>query len=271
MEQPYWRLTLLQLRSSARRIRLALPMLGFVLAPAQALGAEALIGVAANFNSAARELAKHFQSRTDHSVNLSFGSTGKLYAQIAHGAPYDVLMAADAERPIRAIDAGFAVTGSRFTYALGRLVLWSPESGLFRNGEDYLRQGQFQRLAIANPQTAPYGLAAKQTLTNLGVWESVAPRLVRGESVAQAFQFVATGNVESGLVALAQLPDTAESGSPGSRWLVPESLFEPIAQQAVLLERGMSNPAAQAWLSYLKRPEAVAIIRRHGYGVNSRP
>jgi molybdate transport system substrate-binding protein len=264
----YWRLV----RFRARKTGLALTVLGFLFVPVQALGGDALIGVAANFSAAARELAGQFENQTGHSVTLSFGSTGKLYAQITHGAPYHAFMAADAERPTRAIEAGFAVPDSRFTYALGRLALWSPEQGRFRSGEDYLRQGQFQRLAIANPRTAPYGLAAKQTLTNLGVWEAVAPALVRGESVAQAFQFVATGNVEAGLVALAQLPARAESRSPrDSRWLVPESLFEPIAQQAVLLEKGAANPAARAWLSYLRQPEAVAIIRRHGYGVKPRP
>ncbi|XKG35869.1 molybdate ABC transporter substrate-binding protein [Marinobacter sp.] len=230
---------------------------------AQAGGA--MVAVAANFTTAARELAREFEARTDHTVKMSFGSTGKLYAQIANGAPYEVFLAGDTERPALAVKAGLADPDSRFTYATGRLVLWSPRSHLFEDGESYLREADFQRLAIGNPATAPYGLAAFQALSRLNLWADLSPKLVRGESIAQTFQFVATGNVETGFVALAQLQEW--SGESGTTWAVPEHLHEPIAQQAVLLHKGLHSHAARAWLEFLRSPEALAIIEQYGYGV----
>lgn len=232
---------------------------------ARAQAEQARVAVAGNFIGTVEELAAAFEAGSHHRVTFSFGSTGKLYGQIAHGAPFDALLAADAERPRRAVDAGLAVAGTRFTYAEGKLALWSLEPALVEQGERYLAQARPERLAIANPATAPYGLAAQQVMEQLGVWQRLEPRLVRGESIAQAFQFVATGNAEAGFVAVAQLRSRRDL--TGSTWVVPENLYQPIAQQAVLLTRGRDNPAARAWLAFLRSPEAVAIIENSGYGV----
>ncbi len=225
-----------------------------------AVAASTRVAVAANFTEAAQEIAAAFTAATGDIAELSFGSTGTLYTQISQGAPSQVFLAADAERPAKAIAEGLAVDGSRFTYATGRLVLYSSEPSRV-TGETTLTEGAFDRLAIANPATAPYGAAAVAVLDALGVYEAVRPKLVQGTSIAQAYQFVATGNAELGLVALAQI-----AGKPGgSRWQVPAELHAPIDQDAVLLEAGRDSAAAGAFLDFLKSPEAAAIIRRYGY------
>lgn len=236
-------------------------------APARA--AEALVAVASNFSATAEALAQRFEAQTGHTITFSFGSTGKLYAQIAHGAPFDAFLAADEERPARAEAEGHALPGSRFTYAEGKLVLWSPVAGRFEEGEAWLMQQDFRRLAIANPKTAPYGRAARDLLEQLGIIDQVQKRLVRGESIAQAFQFAATRNTDAGLVALAQLSD--EDRQNGSYWPVPEHYYEPIYQQAVLLMRGQDNEAARDWLEFLQQPEALELIEQHGYGTVTTP
>ncbi|WP_242634414.1 molybdate ABC transporter substrate-binding protein [Marinobacter salicampi] len=236
-------------------------------APARA--AEALVAVASNFSATAEALAQRFEAQTGHTITFSFGSTGKLYAQIAHGAPFDAFLAADEERPARAEAEGHALPGSRFTYAEGKLVLWSPVAGRFEEGEAWLMQQDFRRLAIANPKTAPYGRAARDLLEQLGIIDQVQKRLVRGESIAQAFQFAATRNTDAGLVALAQLSD--EDTQNGSYWPVPEHYYEPIYQQAVLLMRGQDNEAARDWLEFLQQPEALELIEQHGYGTVTTP
>ncbi|MCB1774907.1 MAG: molybdate ABC transporter substrate-binding protein [Gammaproteobacteria bacterium] len=216
------------------------------------------IAVAANFTAAMRELAEHFESASGYRTVVSFGSTGKLYTQIIHGAPFEVFLSADQDRPALLEQAGRA--SGRFTYATGRLVLWSQAAGQDL-GPETLSTVPFNKLAIANPKIAPYGTAAVEVLTNLGVYEHVRPRLVIGDSVAQAHQFVATGNAELGLVALAQV----SLSDQGSRWLVPETMHSPVRQDAVLLDRGGRNPVAAAFIEYLKSPEARAIVRRYGY------
>ncbi len=221
------------------------------------------IAVAANFTPVARELVELFGKEHGHEVKASYGSTGKLYAQIEHGAPFQLLLAADEARPRLAERSGLAVVGSRFTYAVGRLVLWSPESGRFVDGKHYLRGGEFRRIAIANPATAPYGLAARELLDRLGLLPEIDKRLVRGESIAQTFQFVATNNVDAGLVALAQLNSVGE----GSRWLVPEEYHEPIRQQAVLLRRGEKSHAARLFLKELRGREWRQLIAGYGYAM----
>lgn len=226
--------------------------------------AELSIAVAANFTGAAKALAKQFREQTGHQVRVSYGSTGKLYTQIANGAPFEVFMAADSARPKMAEDEGLAVAGSRFTYARGRLVLWTPKPGLFEDGVVFLKGGGFNRLAIANPKTAPYGYAAQQVLTQLGLWDALRPRLVRGDSIAQTFQFVATENADLGFVANAQI--IKWRGASGSYWRVPEDLHSPIEQQAVLLLRGKDNPAAVAFMEFLKGAQARAVIEDFGYG-----
>jgi molybdate transport system substrate-binding protein len=229
---------------------------------APALAGETQVAVAANFTQPAKAIAAAFAAATGHKAILSFGSSGQFYAQIAHGAPYEMLLSADAERPKVAEQAGFAAPGTRFTYAVGRLVLFSKTPGLVDPAGAVLKTGRFHKLAIADPATAPYGTAAVQTLQRLGVYPAVKPKLVRGASINQAYEFVATGAAELGFVALSQVAD--QPG--GSRWVVPETLHAPIEQQAVLLVPGQRNPAAKAFLAFLKSPRAVAIIRRYGYG-----
>ena len=222
------------------------------------------LAVAANFTDVTNELVPRFEQQSGHTVKASFGSTGKLYAQLVHGAPFDILLAADESHPTRLVAEGLAVAETRFTYARGRLALWSSDARAFDDGERYLQQGVFRRLAIANPRTAPYGAAAQQVLANLGVWESIIPKLVLGDSIAQAFQFAATANAEVGLVAASQVKAWP---SHGSVWLIPEELHHPIAQQAVLLRRGEGNHAARAFLDYLHSSEAKRLIRDFGYAV----
>jgi molybdate transport system substrate-binding protein len=234
-------------------------LLGLSAVPAAA--ADTAVAVAANFTEPAKEIAAAFQRATGHHATLSFGSSGAFYTQIAHGAPFELLLSADADRPAQAEKDGLAVPGSRFTYAVGRLVLYSTQAGLVDNGGKVLRSDRFAKLSIADPAAAPYGLAAVQTLDRLGLSAGLAPRIVKGSSITQAYQFVATGTAELGFVALSQV--AAVPG--GSRWIVPEKLHEPITQQAVLLKTGAANPAAQAFLRFLHGQEATAIIRRYGY------
>lgn len=224
-------------------------------APAHA--GKALIAVAANFSMPAERIAAEFEAATGHEITLTAGSTGKLYAQIAAGAPYDVLLAADAERPARLEAEGLAVAGSRFTYAVGQLVLWSADPARITGPEAL--DGAFRALAIANPELAPYGIAAVETLASLG---KTPARIVMGENIGQTFALVSTGNAELGFVAASQLTESSE----GSRWDVPASLHAPIRQEAVLLTRAASNEAAHAFLDWLRRPEAAVIIAASGYG-----
>ena len=226
-----------------------------------AAAGEARVAVAANFAVTAQRLAEDFRSESGHILVLSSGSTGKFYAQIKSGAPFDVLLSADEDTPRRLESERFAVAASRFTYALGRLVLWSPRPGFDR--EDALRTQRFERLAIANPRLAPYGLAARQTLEKLGLWEALQKKLVQGENIAQTFQFVSSGNADAGFVALSQVRE-ARSGT-GSHWLVPEAFHGPLRQDAVLLARGATNDAARGFLAYLKSARAGERIRSHGY------
>jgi molybdate transport system substrate-binding protein len=224
------------------------------------------VAVAANFTSTIQTVAKRFETETGNRVSLSFGSTGKLYAQIVHGAPYDIFLAADKRRP-RLLEAnGEAVAGSRFTYARGRLALWQPGAKTAKPGRATLEQADFAHLAIANPKTAPYGLAAQQTLQHLGLWKQLEPRLVYGENIAQTYQFVASGNAPLGFVALSQVM-TVHSPK-ASYWVIPENLHAPIEQQAVLLKRANHNATAAAFLNYLKTStEARRIIEAAGYSL----
>lgn len=221
------------------------------------------MAVAANFAEPAREIARRFEQRTGHRATLSFGSSGQFYAQIANGAPFDVFLSADAERPRRLEAAGLAAPGSRFTYAVGRLVLWSRDPGRVDGEGRVLARGGFEKLAIADPTAAPYGRATMETLRALGLHERVRGRIVKGASITQAYQFVRTGAAELGFVALSQV--VAEKG--GSRWLVPARLHAPIDQQAVLLRAAARKPAARAFADFLKSDEARAVVRTYGYEV----
>ena len=226
--------------------------------PARA--AEVRVATAANFTEPAREIARLFEARTGHKVALSFGSSGQFYAQIRQGAPFDVFLSADIERARQAEETGLTVPGRRFTYATGRLALYRRSGGPIADGVAVLRAGAFDKLAIADPATAPYGQAAVQTLRRLGLHEALAPKLVQGGSITQTYQFAATGAAELGLVALSQA-----IGGRGDYWIVPERLHDPIDQQAVLLRRGAANPAAVGFVEFLQGSQAKAVIRRYGY------
>ncbi|MGC6528216.1 MAG: molybdate ABC transporter substrate-binding protein [Paracoccaceae bacterium] len=232
------------------------------LAPTMAAAGEARIAVASNFKPAMDALEKAFEEETGHALIVTSGATGKLYAQIINGAPFDIFMAADEARPRLLEENGLAVMGSRRTYALGRLVLWRPAGGPI--SADLLRQGRYRRLAIANPDLAPYGAAAMDTLSYLGAAQSAENKLVFGENIGQAFAFVQTGNADLGLVALSQLHDIAGL-TPDTLWAVPEEMHGSIRQDAVLLKRGGENRAALAFMVYLSGAEAAAITARFGY------
>jgi len=222
------------------------------------------VAVAANFADAATETARAFETRTGHRIVLVPGSTGKLHAQIDLGAPFDVFLAADAASPRRIEADGHAVANSRFTYAVGRLALWSAHRGFVDADGTVLARGDYRHLAIANPESAPYGRAALQVVERLGLTEHVSPRLVRGESVGQAFHFVASGAAELGFVALSQIRK-ASGARRGSVWIVPETLHDPIEQQAVLLARARDPRAAAEFLAFLRGAEAREVLERHGY------
>jgi molybdate transport system substrate-binding protein len=224
------------------------------------------VAVATNFLDTARDLETAFEAESGFDVTLSAGSTGQIYSQITNGAPYHVFLAADQARPRRLVDAGYAFQGMRFTYATGRLVLWSPDSEAIAvdGGEDILRAGAFNRLAIANPDLAPYGAAARQSLGELGLAGILEDKTVTGQNVGQAFALVASGNADLGLVAFSQVLSLPED-EQGSSWTVPQSLYDPIRQDAVLLMRGSDKDAAYAFMSFLRSGEAQAIMAEHGY------
>jgi molybdate transport system substrate-binding protein len=227
--------------------------------------AEVQVAVAANLAAPMQQIASGFAQATGHHALVVIGSTGKLYAQVRHGAPFEVLLAADAQTPQRLEREGLAVAGSRLTYATGRLVLWSADPGQVDARGEVLRQAPRGKLAIADPRLAPYGAAAVEVLGKLGVLQAWRPHLVQGESIGQAFQFVATGNAPLGFVALSQVM-VAGRITRGSAWRVPAGLYAPLRQDAVLLQRGAGNPAASALLDYLRSDAARAILHGYGYG-----
>ena len=223
---------------------------------------EVKIAVAANFTEPAKEIAAAFEKAAGHKLVLSFGATGQFYAQITQGAPFEVLISADKATPAKAVTEGHAVAGTAFTYAVGKLVLFSKSLDL-ANGEAVLKEAKFAKIAIANPATAPYGAAAIEVLKALGVHEPLQTKLVQGNNIAQTFQFIGTGNAELGFVALSQVIFAKE----GSRWTVPTRLYSAIAQDAVLLKTGADRESAKAFLAFLKGPAARAVIEKFGYGI----
>lgn len=238
---------------------------GFLLFASVTHADELSIAVAANFTDATRDIITLFEKASGHRVKVSYGSTGKLYAQIENGAPFEVFLAADRERPQKAEAEGLAVIGSRFTYAMGKLALWTPSANAFSDAVAWLQSGNFQRLAMANPKTAPYGLAAQQVMQHLNIWDQLQSKVVRGDSIAQTFQFTATGNVDAGFIALSQVK--AWKDNSGTLWHIPQNYYAPIAQQAVLLKTAADKPAASAFMEFLKSAEARAVIIGYGYGV----
>ncbi len=235
----------------------------FTLAPVLR-AAEVQVAVAANFNAPMQKIAAAFEADTGHKAVLSFGSTGKFYAQIRNGAPFHLLLAADDETPARLEKDGVGVAGSRFTYAIGRLALWSKNQATVDDRGEVLHSGQFERLALADPKLAPYGAAALQTLERLGLRQRLQSKFVYGENIAQTFQFVATENAALGFVALSQVFADGRI-TQGSAWVVPASLHAPIRQDAVLLNTARDNLAAAALLGYLRTDKSRNIIRGYGY------
>jgi len=246
-----------------RRLHLIGLALAAALVAGPALAADTQVAVAANFTEPAKEIAAAFKAATGHTAILSFGASGQFYAQMARGAPYEVFLSADTDRPKKAEQDGLGVTGTRFTYAIGRLMLYSKTPGLVDPGGAVLGSDKYQKLAMADPLQAPYGVAATQTLRKLGLYDRVKPKLVLGSSLTQTYQFVSTGAAELGFVAYSQV--IKEPG--GSRWLVPATFHAPIEQQAILLYTGQNNPAAKAFMTFLKSPASLAIIKSYGYEV----
>ena len=252
-----------RLMSVTRRAAAFVAGLAAIAAWGGAQASEVTAAVAANFTAPAKEIAAAYEKATGYAVDLSFGSTGQLYTQITQGAPFDLFLSADVARIEKALKEGWGVEGTQFTYAVGTLVLWSADPKLVDSDGAVLKSGSFAHLAIADPKTAPYGAAAVEVLTARGVLSDLKSKLVTGQNISQTFQFVTSGNAELGFVALSQvINDTT-----GSRWLVPNDLYTPILQDAVLLKQGEQNTFAQGFLSYLKGPEAVGIIKRYGYAL----
>ena len=240
-------------------------LLGLLLAAAPGLSSadEIRVATASNFRETMTVLAHSFEAQTGHRVTPIFGSTGKHFAQIINGAPFDAFFAADSKRPMRLEKEGRVVAGSRFTYARGKLVLWSPTAAYVDREGEILRSGNFRHLAMANPGLAPYGAAAREVLKALGLWQELEGRVVLGENVGQAFLFTSSGNAELGFVAESQMVRRELSGE-GSFWPVPDTLYHPIEQQAVLLQ---DNEASRAFMSFIRSIDAARIIRTHGYEI----
>lgn len=240
-----------------------LALITALLWPAPSAADEIRVATASNFREAMSSLAVEFEMKSGHSVVPVFGSTGKHYAQALNGAAFDAFFAADTRRPRSLERQGITIPGTRFTYAIGQLVLWSLREGYVDGSGQILRHGDFRHLAIANPDLAPYGAAARDVLESLGLWRQLNRRVVRGENIGQAFLYIRTGNAELGFVAKSQLAGL-ENPERGSAWSVPEHLHRPIEQQAVLLK---DKAAARAFMSFIQSPEAARIIRNHGYTV----
>lgn len=246
------------------RTKISLFLITSLLFSFTANAAEVKVAVAANFAQPMKEIAVEFEKDTGHKLNLTQGASGKFYAQISNGAPFEVFLSADDETPARLIKEGKAVAGSQFTYAIGRLALWSPDASLIDQGGDVLKTDKFKFIAIANAKVAPYGRAAVQTMQKLGVLMNIEPRVVQGESISQTFQFVTSGNAQLGFVSLSQILENGKLKT-GSAWLVPEAMHEQLKQDVVLLNHGKDSKAATALINYLKSDKTRKLIERYGY------
>lgn len=240
----------------------------FLLWSQTSLAATTLVAAASDFTKPMTEITAAFEKATGHTAKLSFGSSGKAYAQIQHGAPFEVYLSASEKYPLELEKSGHAVAGSRFVYAIGKLVLWSAKPGYVDDQGEILKTGNFKHIALADPAHAPYGLVAEEVMKSLGVLDKLRPLFVMGENISQTFQFVSTGNAELGFIAFAQVIDinTGKIGS-GSGWMIPDNLHGPFNQTAVLLKKGAKNPAAVALVDFLKSPAALAIIDKYGFGL----
>jgi molybdate transport system substrate-binding protein len=225
---------------------------------------EVQVAVAANFTAPMKVIAAQFEQETGHKVLASYGATGKFYAQIQNGAPFDVLFAADDETPAKLDKENATVPRSRFTYAIGKLVLWSAKEGVVDARGDVLKTGKFDHIAVANPKLAPYGLAAQETLQKLNLFRALQAKFVTGDNIGQTYQFVASAAAPLGFVAMSQVYENNQLKS-GSAWIVPGTMYSPIRQDAVVLTKGANKPAVAAFMGYLKGDKAKAVIRSYGY------
>jgi molybdate transport system substrate-binding protein len=251
-------------RSPTCFTRLSLAAVVATLAMSSAFADEVQVAVAANFTAPIQAIAKDFEADTGHKLVAAYGATGQFYTQIKNGAPFEVFLAADDTTPAKLEQEGDTVKGSRFTYAVGTLALWSVKDNYVDDKGEVLKKNAYQHLSIANPKAAPYGLAATQVLAKLGLSESTKDKIVEGQNITQAYQFVSTGNAELGFVALSQIYKDGKVTS-GSAWIVPANLYEPIKQDAVILTKGKDSAAAKALVDYLKGPKAAAVIKSYGY------
>lgn len=233
--------------------------------------ATVLVAVASNFTKPMTEIAEAFEKATGHSANLAFGSSGKFVSQLENGGPFEVFLSADTSNPLKLEKSGLAVDGSRFTYAIGKLVLWSSQANYVDAQGQILSTGSFKHIALADPKLAPYGATATEVMKSLGVLDKLQPLFVLGENIAQTYQFISTGNAELGFIALSQVIGKDGKINEGSGWIVPSNLHKPILQDAILLKKGAENAAAPALLGFLKSQEAQAIIRKYGYDIAGQP
>ena len=245
------------------KLRFVFSLAALVL-PAAAHADEVQVAVAANFTAPMKQLAPEFEKATGHKAVLAFGATGKFYAQIKHGAPFEILLSADDETPARLAKEGAAVAASQFTYARGKLVLWSAKEVIVDDKGEVLKKGGFDHIALANPKLAPYGAAAVEAMKALGVHDTLAPKFVTAENIGQAFQFVKSGNAPLGFVAMSQVTQDSKL-TGGSAWVVPASLYPPIRQDAIVLDKGRGRPAAEALMKFLQGDQARAVIGAYGY------
>ena len=252
------------LKPSFFQLALALILIGSGISGQTVLAAEVTVAVAANFAAPMKVIAQAFQRETGHQLRMSFGSTGQFYAQIKHGAPFAILLAADEHTPEKIEQDGWGVPGSRFTYAVGKLALWSRTPGLVDGDGAILKSGAVNKIAIANPKLAPYGAAAMEVIHTLGLFDALSSKMVEGSSIGQAFQFVASGNAAVGFVALSQVYENGQI-KQGSAWIVPAGMYQPIKQDAILLKTGLGNPAAEALMTYLQGNQARTVMRSFGY------
>lgn len=239
-------------------------LLTCLLGTEQVRAEEITLAVAANFAGPIKGIIADFEAQTDHQVKLILGSSGKIYAQIKHGAPFDVFLSADRAKPLALEKDGWTVTNSRFTYAIGALALWSADPDFIKGNGDVLTEGKFHKIAIANPKLAPYGTATKDLLKSMALWQTLSSKLVRGENIAQTYQFIATGNAPLGFVALSQIFERGKLRA-GSVWIIPPGLHNPIRQDAVILKSARDNPAAHAFSQYLRSDPAQKHIQAFGY------
>ncbi len=248
------------------RISVTLWLLLYFISPRLVIAESLTIAVASNFADTAKHLVEEFEMNSDHDAQLILGSSGRFFAQISNGAPFDIFLSADREKPAALMEAGLARPESRFTYAIGRLALWSRDEMLVSGDGSVLQTDSFKKVAIANPRLAPYGKAAREVLNEYGLYNELSARLVQGENIAQAFQFVFTGNAELGFVSLSQVMKGGALAS-GSAWIIPENLHLPIRQDAVILTNAVSANATEAFMNFMKTPRSRAIIASYGYGL----